>query len=191
MPDLPPYTHEPAPEGGGLLRVRLDLAYDGRQFAGWAPQPGQRTVCGELATAVQRVLRVDDIRIVVAGRTDAGVHALGQVCHLDLPGDLWPGGPAATRRINAVLPADILVLDAQVAPAGFDARFSAQYRRYEYLISDSGRHDPRPGDPCSSTAGHWTWCRCTPPGRSCSANTTSQPSVAPPGGLVGAHGPLP
>ena len=67
MPDLPPYTHEPAPEGGGLLRVRLDLAYDGRQFAGWAPQPGQRTVCGELATAVQRVLRVDDIRIVVAG----------------------------------------------------------------------------------------------------------------------------
>lgn len=143
MPDLPPYTHEPAPEGGGLLRVRLDLAYDGRQFAGWAPQPGQRTVCGELATAVQRVLRVDDIRIVVAGRTDAGVHALGQVCHLDLPGDLWPGGPAATRRINAVLPADILVLDAQVAPAGFDARFSAQYRRYEYLISDSGRHDPR------------------------------------------------
>jgi tRNA pseudouridine38-40 synthase len=121
----------------------LDLAYDGGQFAGWAPQPGQRTVCGELTAAVSRVLQVAGIRIVVAGRTDAGVHALGQVCHLDLPGEAWPGGSAATRRLNAVLPADILVLDAQVAPAGFDARFSAQYRRYEYLISDSGRHDPR------------------------------------------------
>ncbi len=58
MPDPQPHTHEPAPEGGGLLRVRLDLAYDGRQFAGWAPQPGQRTVCGELTAAVERVLRV-------------------------------------------------------------------------------------------------------------------------------------
>lgn len=125
------------------LRVRLDLAYDGAGFSGWARQPGLRTVQGELAEALGRVLRVPEPRIVVAGRTDAGVHALGQVCHVDLPAASWPGGPAATRRLNAVLPPDVRVLRSSTAPEGFDARFSARYRRYEYLLSDSGRLDPR------------------------------------------------
>lgn len=143
MPDQSYDPQEPAPEGGGLLRVRLDLAYDGADFSGWARQPQLRTVQGELAAAVARVLRIPHPRIVVAGRTDAGVHALGQVCHIDVPEGAWLDAPTALRRLNAVLPGDVRVLAAQVAPPGFDARFSALYRRYEYLISDSGRLDPR------------------------------------------------
>lgn len=125
------------------LRVRLDLAYDGAGFSGWARQPGLRTVQGELTTAIERVLRISEPRVVVAGRTDAGVHALGQVCHLDIPAEAWPGSEAAVRRLNAVLADDLRVLSAHIAPDGFDARFSALFRRYEYLISDSGRLDPR------------------------------------------------
>lgn len=143
MPDPLNEPQEPAPIGGGLLRIRLDVAYDGAGFSGWARQPGLRTVQEELASAVERVLRIRQPRIVVAGRTDTGVHATGQVCHLDLPTQAWPGGPAARRRLNAVLPPDIRVLAAHEAPAAFDARFSARFRRYEYLISDSGLLDPR------------------------------------------------
>jgi tRNA pseudouridine38-40 synthase len=125
------------------IRIRVDLAYDGGRFHGWAMQPGLRTVQGELAAAVAQVLRVPQPRIVVAGRTDTGVHALGQVCHVDLPPHCWPGGSTAARRLNAVLPDDLRIRSADVAPAGFDARFSAMFRRYEYLISDSGSLDPR------------------------------------------------
>ena len=142
MPD-PIHTQQPVTLSGGLLRIRLDLAYDGSGFAGWARQPGQRTVAGEVVSALSRVLRIDEPRLVVAGRTDAGVHALGQVCHVDLDPDCWPGSAAGVRRLNAVLPADVRIRAAQAAPPGFDARFSALYRRYEYLISDSGLLDPR------------------------------------------------
>lgn len=121
------------------MRIRLDLAYDGAGFSGWAMQPGRRTVQGELQAALSTVLREPEPRIVVAGRTDTGVHALGQVCHVDV--ESWP---ERTRyRLNAVLPADIRILAACPAPEGFDARFSARSRRYEYLISDSGLLDPR------------------------------------------------
>lgn len=143
MPDPLNTPQEPAPEGGGLLRVRVDLAYDGTEFSGWARQPERRTVQGELAAAIERVLRVPGAHIVVAGRTDTGVHALGQVCHVDLPAQAWPGEAACSRRLNAVLPPDVRVLRCRLAPAGFDARFSARHRRYEYLISDSGMLDPR------------------------------------------------
>jgi tRNA pseudouridine38-40 synthase len=143
MPEPLNEPQEPAPVGGGLLRVRLDVAYDGAGFRGWAQQPGLRTVQAAVSGAVERVLRIPEPRIVVAGRTDTGVHATGQVCHLDLPEPMWPGGLAAWRRLNAVLPPDVRVLAAQEAPAGFDARFSARFRRYEYLISDSGLLDPR------------------------------------------------
>ncbi len=125
------------------MRIRVDLSYDGAGFAGWARQPQLRTVQGELAAAIARVLRIAHPHIVVAGRTDAGVHAMGQVCHVDLPRAAWPGAPTAFRRLNAVLPPDVRVLAADVAPPGFDARFSARYRRYEYLLSDSGLLDPR------------------------------------------------
>lgn len=126
-----------------ILRIRLDLAYDGSAFHGWAKQPGLRTVLGEVESALSRVLRTPDAAVVVAGRTDTGVHALGQVCHVDLPAADWPGEALAVRRLNAVLPDDILIRSAAIADPGFDARFSPLWRRYEYLISDSGLLDPR------------------------------------------------
>ena len=126
-----------------LTRIRLDLAYDGTEFHGWAKQPNLRTVAGELETAISRVLRVEHAGLVVAGRTDTGVHALGQVCHIDIPEPAWPGDAACVRRLNAVLPDDVRVLSATIAPPDFDARFSARFRRYEYLVSDSGLLDPR------------------------------------------------
>jgi tRNA pseudouridine38-40 synthase len=128
------------------VRVRLDLAYDGGGFAGWAAQPGLRTVEQTLADALARVLRLDAApRLVVAGRTDSGVHARGQVCHVDLPHGAWraaPGrsaaepGPALVRRLAGVLPPDVRVRAVEPAPAGFDARFSAVHRRYAYRVSE-------------------------------------------------------
>jgi tRNA pseudouridine38-40 synthase len=126
--------------------VRLDLGYDGTGFAGWAEQPGLRTVQGELTAALGRVLRLDPApRLTVAGRTDSGVHAGGQVAHLDLPRPVWdvlpgrsssPPATALVRRLAGVLPPDVRVHRARVAPAGFDARFSALRRRYAYRVCD-------------------------------------------------------
>jgi tRNA pseudouridine38-40 synthase len=134
------------------VRVRVDLAYDGTGFSGWAAQPGLRTVEDELARAWATVLRIDPPRLTVGGRTDAGVHARGAVAHLDVPVEAWeamPGrsertpGQAAVARLAGVLPADVVVRSAQVAPAGFDARFSALDRRYTYrLCDDPPRLDP-------------------------------------------------
>jgi tRNA pseudouridine38-40 synthase len=138
------------PPGG--VRLRLDLAYDGTDFRGWARQPGLRTVQGTLETALARVLGGDP-QLVVAGRTDAGVHAAGQVAHLDLT-DRQQERLAASRagtaealaaRINGVLGAypDVAVHRTAVAPDGFDARFSAVWRRYEYRIADrTAGYDP-------------------------------------------------
>ena len=123
-----------------VARLRLDLGYDGRDFSGWAAQPGRRTVQGVLTAAIQQVLRLPDPPLlVVAGRTDAGVHARGQVAHVDLP--VGPEEPeqvagALLRRLGRVLPEDVAVHRATVAPAGFDARFSAVWRRYTYRIWD-------------------------------------------------------
>lgn len=134
------------------LRVRLDLSYDGTGFAGWATQPGLRTVQGTLEVALGTVLRTAPPRLTVAGRTDAGVHARGQVAHLDLERDVWDAvrgrldaapGEALVRRLTGVLPPDLVVHRAVVAPPGFDARFSALRRRYVYrLADDPARVDP-------------------------------------------------
>jgi tRNA pseudouridine38-40 synthase len=193
-----PYDDEPAaPSGdGGLVRVRLSIAYDGGGFSGWAAQPGRRTVQGELEGALGRILRVP-VALTVAGRTDAGVHAAAQVAHADLPAPAWaalgqragspPSGPAARepgaagpgaagwgaagqgaagsgaagqgaaeagaagpgagtgllRRLARVLPADVRVRAVTPAPDGFDARFSALWRRYAYRVVD----DPAKADP--------------------------------------------
>jgi tRNA pseudouridine38-40 synthase len=133
------------PTGGGLaavrtMRVRLDLAYDGTHFSGWARQRGRRTVEGVLAAALATVARLpDEPTIVVAGRTDAGVHATGQVAHVDLPADIDPQRLAA--RLRGVAPADLVVRAVSTAPAGFDARFAALARSYRYRVTD-GSPDP-------------------------------------------------
>ncbi|RZT66038.1 tRNA pseudouridine(38-40) synthase TruA [Leucobacter luti] len=150
-------------------RLRLDLAYDGTEFSGWAVQPGLRTVQGELEAALGVLLRAGDPRLTVGGRTDAGVHARGQVAHLDVTAaqlDKWTGrvgdGTASAsgaargaadelaavraRRLNGVLKRsapDIAVHGVREVPAEFDARFSALRRRYEYRLRDgAARRDP-------------------------------------------------
>ncbi|ETK33143.1 tRNA pseudouridine(38-40) synthase TruA [Microbispora sp. ATCC PTA-5024] len=149
------------------VRLRLDLGYDGTDFSGWARQPDRRTVQGVLEEALGRVLRLDPPPgLTVAGRTDAGVHARGQVAHVDVPlGALAAAGSSAretvadaeegwrengsqwlstlTRRLAGVLPPDVRVHAVSVAPEGFDARFSALSRRYGYRVCDApGGVDP-------------------------------------------------
>lgn len=142
-------------DNGDVIRIRIELAYNGTHFKGWAVQPGLRTVQGLLEEALERLVRVP-VRVTVAGRTDAGVHSRGQVVHVDLPQSRWtsfPGrsdrteGQALTEKLNSVLPRDIVVFNAEVAPEGFDARFSALYRRYNYRIADSvSLRDPLTAD---------------------------------------------
>lgn len=152
-----------ATTGDATIRLRLGIAYDGGGFSGWSKQPGLRTVQGEIEAAIATVFRRfgQAPTLTVAGRTDAGVHASGQVAHLDLttaqfasldapprgrPGATPPrrivetGGAAAlARRVNGILglDSDVFVTSSVVAPDGFDARFSAVWRRYEYLIGDA------------------------------------------------------
>lgn len=127
------------------MRLRLDLAYDGTGFRGWARQPGLRTVQGELEDALDTILRTSGSRLTVAGRTDSGVHARGQVAHLDVAEavldvvrgrDQGPAVESLLRRLNGVLGGDLRLHRVSVAPAGFDARFSATWRRYAYRIAD-------------------------------------------------------
>ncbi|MBD8220077.1 tRNA pseudouridine(38-40) synthase TruA [Microbacterium sp. CFBP 13617] len=133
------------------MRIRLDIAYDGTNFRGWARQPGLRTVQGEIEEALERILGGDP-RLVVAGRTDAGVHASGQVAHIDLDAGQIARLPRRRRdndeadavaalagRLRGVLGsyADVTVRSTSVAPEGFDARFSAVWRRYSYRLADA------------------------------------------------------
>jgi len=133
-------SNEPAspPGDGGLIRLRLDVCYDGTDFFGWAAQPGLRTVEQMLQDALSTLARAEHLRLTVAGRTDAGVHAEGQVAHLDLDAARWHElSDTALRRLNGLLPGDVRVLAITVAPPGFDARFSALWRSYRYRISDA------------------------------------------------------
>ncbi|WP_422773162.1 tRNA pseudouridine(38-40) synthase TruA [Plantactinospora sp. WMMC1484] len=122
-----------------LTRVRLDVSYDGGDFSGWAAQPGRRTVAGVLVEALTRIVGPGRVTgLTVAGRTDAGVHASGQVCHLDLPTGVWrQWAETLPRRLAGVLPPDVRVRAVTEMPAEFDARFSATYRRYEYRVTDA------------------------------------------------------
>jgi len=122
--------------GGGLVRLRLDISYDGTDFAGWAVQREQRTVQAVLTEALTRIMRVP-VELTVAGRTDAGVHATGQVAHFDVPAAVWAGlAESLLRRLSGVLPADVRVRAVAPAPADFDARFGALRRWYEYRITN-------------------------------------------------------
>jgi tRNA pseudouridine38-40 synthase len=128
----------PGPGDGGLVRVRANLGYDGTAFAGWAKQPAQRTVQGVLEDALAVVLRVPSVRLTCAGRTDAGVHARGQVVHSDLPRTAYDAQAGSLlARWTGLLPRDVRVRDIRPAPAGFDARFSALSRRYAYRVADT------------------------------------------------------
>jgi tRNA pseudouridine38-40 synthase len=129
-----------------LVRLRIDLAYDGTDFHGWAVQPGLRTVQGELSEALARALRVPYVGITCAGRTDTGVHARGQVVHVDVDVDALTRAAgrsrerppqALVRRLNGIISSDVRVRRVIEAPAGFDARFSALWRRYAYRIADN------------------------------------------------------
>lgn len=127
-------------------RLRLDISYDGTEFAGWAPQAGQRTVAGVIEETLSTVFR-EPVRLVTAGRTDTGVHATGQVAHVDVPSAALrfvyprtprPGDPEflpLVRRLARFLPADVRVRQIVRAAPGFDARFSALRRHYEYRLS--------------------------------------------------------
>ncbi|TYK47383.1 tRNA pseudouridine(38-40) synthase TruA [Actinomadura decatromicini] len=140
-----------------MVRLRLDISYDGSDFAGWARQPNQRTVQGVIEDALARMLRLDPPpMLTVAGRTDAGVHAQGQVAHLVVPVAAYSAiNGTMPRRLAGLLPPDVRVWRVSVAPEGFDARFSALSRRYVYRVCDNPfgveplrRHDvlwhPRP-----------------------------------------------
>jgi len=141
-------------ERGELTRIRLGVAYDGTAFRGWTRQPGLRTVQGELEAALATLFRRHQPAptLTVAGRTDAGVHAADQVAHLDLdaaqltalaevrtPRPDMDAAQLLRRRINGILgsASDVVVTSATLAPPGFDARFSAVWRRYHYRIADS------------------------------------------------------
>ena len=122
------------------MRVRLLVAYDGGGFSGFAPNPGVRTVGGMLKAAVERVVR-HEVVLSMAGRTDAGVHARGQVVSFDARAeglDL----PRLQRALNRMLRPAIAVRSAEVADRGFDARFSARARRYRYLVLNRPTPDP-------------------------------------------------
>lgn len=117
------------------MRLRLDISYDGSDFRGWATQPGLRTVQGEIENALATILRLESApQLTCAGRTDAGVHARGQVAHVDLD-DVEPS--TLERRLRRLLPSDIALRALTVAPEGFDARFAALERRYVYRICDA------------------------------------------------------
>ncbi len=165
-------------ESSEKMRIRLQISYQGRQFHGWACQPGLRTVQGEIEKVLSTILRIP-ISLTVAGRTDAGVHAAGQVAHFDLPATLWeqlPGRanylpadvlrrransllarayweycrgeentePVAAGAVAANLPirgySDVVITRVEKVPADFDARFSALWRKYVYLLADGVEH---------------------------------------------------
>lgn len=122
-------TPVPAPEGG---RFRLDISYDGTDFVGWARQPGLRTVQGVLEESLGKVLR-EPVQLTVAGRTDAGVHAEGQVAHFDTVTEV--DADKLVHRMAKFLPADVRITGVRPVPAEFDARFSAVRRHYIYRLT--------------------------------------------------------
>jgi tRNA pseudouridine38-40 synthase len=133
--------NKPAGDSGGLVRFRVDLAYDGTDFAGWAKQPGLRTVEGDLVKMFEKIFGKSktDFDMRVAGRTDSGVHAKHQVCHLDIPEKRLSRigrDPLNAFRLNTLISEDLIILDIHPITSDFDARFSAVGRRYRYTIVD-------------------------------------------------------
>ena len=134
----------------GFRRLRLDIAYDGTHFFGWATQPGHRTLQDLVEEAISRISQTN-IDSIVAGRTDAGVHATGQVIHVDVPDAMFDRELTyidLRYKLNRILDEDVRIMNVSDAPAGFHARFSALRRYYSYKILDNNdviaplsRHD--------------------------------------------------
>lgn len=134
------------------VRLRIDLSYDGSSFHGWAVQPGLRTVQGEVQRALAMALRRAEVWVTCAGRTDTGVHARGQVIHVDVDEAVLaasagraqvPPAEALVRKLNGILDPDVRVHAVRVVPEAFDARFSALWRRYAYRVADTpSAYDP-------------------------------------------------
>jgi tRNA pseudouridine38-40 synthase len=123
----------------GFRRLRIDIAYDGSAFFGWAAQPDRRTIQDLVEEAIARISR-GDVESVVAGRTDAGVHATGQVIHVDLPDAVFADGLSyidLRYKLNRILDEDVRIMEISDAPEGFHARFSALRRIYTYKILDN------------------------------------------------------
>ncbi len=134
----------------GFRRLRLDIAYDGTHFFGWATQPGHRTLQELIEEAISRISQTN-IDSIVAGRTDAGVHATGQVIHVDVPDAMFDRDLTyldLRYKLNRILDEDVRIMNVSDAPQGFHARFSALRRYYSYKILDNNdviaplsRHD--------------------------------------------------
>jgi len=120
----------------GFLRLRLDLAYDGTNFSGWGKQPDRRSVQEEVEKAIAKISQ-SKVDSIVAGRTDAGVHAIGQVIHVDLPESIQL--EELGYKLNRILDSDVRVMDVSIAPPAFHARFSALRRHYTYKILDANQ----------------------------------------------------
>jgi len=123
----------------GFLRLRLDLAYDGTNFFGWGKQPDRRTVQEEVEKAIA-IISQSKIDSIVAGRTDAGVHATGQVIHVDVPESI--NLDEIAYKLNRILDTDVRVMAVSIAPPAFHARFSALRRHYTYRILDANKVIP-------------------------------------------------
>jgi len=128
----------------GFRRLRIDIAYDGTAFFGWATQPDHRTIQDHVEHAISQVSR-GEVQSIVAGRTDAGVHATGQVIHVDLPDTVFSEGltyPDLRYKLNRILDEDVRIMEISDAPEGFHARFSALRRIYTYKILDANEVIP-------------------------------------------------
>jgi len=139
VPTDPPQPRDEVPET--TTRLRLTISYDGAGFRGFAAQPGQPTVAGALADAIAVVVG-HRVELVCAGRTDAGVHARGQVVHVDVREDV--DATRLLRSVNTLLKPAVVVRSVEVAPPGFDARRSARARRYRYPRERDGGPAARP-----------------------------------------------
>src|SRR6185436_7082238 len=128
---------ERARRGGAAQRLRATVEYDGTEFAGFQSQRNARTVQGELEAALSRLTGGDRQPVEGAGRTDAGVHATGQVIAFTYRGGL--SGEALTDALNGTLPPDVAIRDLRRAPVGFHPRYAARYREYRYSIWNGPR----------------------------------------------------
>ena len=125
----------------GLIRIRGEVSYDGKNFSGWGMQPDRRTVQGDIEIAFTQILQTERTIVQCAGRTDAGVHASGQVIHLDIPIAWADRLDDLAYKVNAILEADVVIKELLHTSQDFDARFSALSRSYTYLVKE-GLRDP-------------------------------------------------